>query len=488
MKRQMIYLAGAAALILFNACTASPPTPWGKCQTPMHERLTDCYNYLGGAGTLGCATTTPFIRNGVLYQYTENALLKHDPQAPAIQSCQLEALGLQFGVTSPEVSKPEDPALAQWYVDGHNIWEEIAPFYEKYGQGITGAPLTEVYYNPEKRRYEQYFTNLGFYRNENDAVGEFHLMPYGQWYCGQPCQQQIALRDAGPRRLPPPANDAELRSAEESFDTVAERVGWETTGLPQTPAFLRDESTVMKIYDNVILLSQRHNPGKVQFMAVSEGLAIQAGPLVKAKPGCDFYPVQDELGYNICGEIRDYVVAHGGLETMGPPIMEEYATSQTISRQCFENVCLLRHKVASAPSAFKIQVEALGYTYCQLNAFCPRDIEAASPTPVPPAIKLQVWEANSYVASTQSQEIGVGVFAADRTPLANVNVVLDVTMPDGQTITYLMPPTNTNGQTSYKLAPISALNGTLIEYQVCVVSQVKPPVCVLESFYIWENP
>lgn len=487
MGRRFSFMLIVIIVIFTSACTTYQATLNTQTGIPIDARFTDCYESLGGSTVLGYGTTNIFVRNGILYQYTENALLKYDPQAPAIKKCQLDSLGLQFGINGQEITPPDVTAIPQIYIDGHLIWEEAAPFYKKHGQGIVGVPLTEVFYNPEKYRYEQYFSNLGFYRNENDPVGEIHLMPYGQWYCGEPCQKQINIRESGPRRLPPPASSDELRIADENFKIVADRIGWDMTSLPLTPAFLYNENTIMKIFDNMILIADRDNLGKTDFLAVTESLAIQSGPLMKAKTGCDFYPVKDGLGYNICGEIRDYITAHGTLENTGAPIMEEYNISRTISRQCFTNLCILRHKIATAPASLKIQVQSLGYTYCLLNALCTLDAQV-SPTPQPEGIKLQVWEGDSYVSSSQSQIIGVSVFTSNMVPVPDVDVTLNVTMPDGSIAVYRMNPTDATGQTSFKLDPITALNGTLIEYQVCVASQVQPQVCVMESFYIWENP
>ena len=64
------------------------------------------------------------------------------------------------------------------YVNGHQIWEEILPFYDQYGPDIIGLPLTGVTVNDAKQRYEQYFEGIRilskFFRstrtNPSDAV------------------------------------------------------------------------------------------------------------------------------------------------------------------------------------------------------------------------------------------------------------------------------------------------------------------------------
>lgn len=86
----------------------------------------------------------------------------------------------------------------------------------------------------------------------------------------------------------------------------------------------------------------------------------------------------------------------------------------------------------------------------------------------------------------QAQEIGVALFEGIQ-PLSNVGFTLTVTLPDGSSSTHVMLPTGTNGQTSTTLDPIDVPIGTIIPYQVCITSLLDRPVCVGESFIIWDG-
>ena len=50
-------------------------------------------------------------------------------------------------------------------------------------QRYVGKPPTELHYNPETQRYEQYFENLGMYWLESEGPEHVRLLNYGAWKC-----------------------------------------------------------------------------------------------------------------------------------------------------------------------------------------------------------------------------------------------------------------------------------------------------------------
>jgi hypothetical protein len=71
--------------------------------------------------------------------------------------------------------------------------------------------------------------------------------------------------------------------------------------------------------------------------------------------------------------------------------------------------------------------------------------------------------------------------------LSNVGFTLTINLPDGTSDTHVMLPTGENGQTSVVLDPIVVPIGTIIPYQVCITNLLDRPVCVGESFVIWDG-
>jgi hypothetical protein len=144
------------------------------------------YDMLGGEDVLRPAISPLFEVNDARYQYTAAGLMVHDPQAAQGQAYYLAGLGLDMDIAEPPVPAPEDSQVR--YIDGHVIGEFFVPAFERLGgKRVVGKPLTEMHYNPEKGRYEQYFENLGMYWLENSPPGEVHLLAYGVWKCDSSC-------------------------------------------------------------------------------------------------------------------------------------------------------------------------------------------------------------------------------------------------------------------------------------------------------------
>ena len=100
---------------------------------------------------------------------------------------------------------------------------------------------------------------------------------------------------------------------------------------------------------------------------------------------------------------------------------------------------------------------------------------------------MQVWEGESFISSSQTQEIGVSVFDGE-SPVVNIEPVVTLTLPEGAEMTYYFPPTDEDGKSLVRLNPIQASNGSIVEYKVCVDDGTGEPFCVKDSFVIWFNP
>lgn len=99
-------------------------------------------------------------------------------------------------------------------------------------------------------------------------------------------------------------------------------------------------------------------------------------------------------------------------------------------------------------------------------------------------VQMQVWENRLFVASDESLEVNVALYEEDH-PLQNREPVLYLTLPDGAREVYYFPPTNEEGQATLALPPVSAPNGALIAYEVCLQSQGGANRCVGENYLIW---
>ncbi|MEJ2348836.1 MAG: hypothetical protein P8Y03_03525 [Anaerolineales bacterium] len=523
------------------------PTPGALENTYLVDPVfEDFYESLGGFDTLGPALTPLQNSGGLNIQYVQSALLLFDAQATQAERYRLAPLGIVFGIAEPAVPNPGVPDSR--YVNGHVIYADFMPLYEQLGGArLAGRPLTEARYNPDKARIEQYFENLGFYRLENDPSGDVRLLAYGAFACDQRCRYQpppasipslrpllpepfstevarLGLNFVGRTLSEPYINsDGQLEIIFENLVLVTEaeipiEKGFQLPFHIWLPQIFASEAApekeaareeVFRVYLPLILVTAKaeaQNGGgiRVQFnleLPLVSPQGAKEAPLVSPRPIVEqlgfepqpptepsedalmvFYPTEGDKGHNVPFYFNDYLLRHGGLKISGAPITEVYSYRDGIFRQCFENLCLDFDVTASADERLKPAPLGAAYKerfYNQANDF----IKSQSLD----NIHMQVWEGQSFVSSRDSQEIHVTVTEND-VPLRNREPVLILTLPDNTRSEYHFPPTGDNGQTALTLDPISAPNGALIAYQVCLDGIGDDRLCVNDNFLIWNYP
>jgi hypothetical protein len=499
---------------------------------PIDPTFREFYDYLGGEEILGPGISPIFEYRNVYYQYTVAALMVHDPGAPARHRFSLAPLGVDMGISEPPVSPPAQTEFR--YVDGHIINSLFVPIYEKLGgTRYVGAPITEVHYNPERGRYEQFFANLGFYWLEGYPSDEVYLLAYGAWKCDAYC-----------RSPNPEASNVVLpQRIAKRFASAVERLGADFTGYAITEEYETPDGYIEQVLENVVLVMDPQQPGRVFLRALTERLGYRPDPLNGPNPGEDykFYPIQGERGYSIPQRLHDYIIQHGGFEISGPPISEVIRIKDLVYQQCFTNLCI--QAFLDAMGNIVVRPAPLGYTYrlLPIQTFDQTQAQPISqPVEEPPAeeplaveppveetpaqplvepevesevqpqvepveqqapeptvetfsdtqsgeIIVKVWESSTMIAPNMPQEIGVSVFE-DGQPVINVEPDLLVTLPDGTQRRYYMYPTGSDGQTRLTIEPVDAPSGTLIPYQVCIYNLGNRQYCFSESFLIWVGP
>jgi hypothetical protein len=534
-RKFLLFLIFSILILSISACegeSAGLQTFVGYDQVdPLFREF---YEHLGGEGFLGPSISPAFDANGVKYQYTSASLMVYDPQASASRRFHLAPLGIDLGVYEPAVPPPSQPGSR--YIEGHIIYDGFIEFYDKAGGArFLGSPITEVHLNPETRRYEQHFENVGLYRIEGEDPGIVHALDYGAWKCSASC------------RPVPPSNSLVIVHPQpgDLFREAANRMGTDFTGFALTEPYSASDGLVEQVFENMVLAVDPANPGPVILRPITTLLGILPDPLVSPLNAEEyyFYPLQGALGHNIPLHFLEAIEMRGGMGISGQPLTERTALSDRVFRQCFANLCLEEHHNASG--AIWVHPAPLGYSYRSVavqggtQAVQPLVQESELPTPtmiVPPAvlpetaptvpveqpttmppaetqpiqeqptplppqptiesftdsqnlraITIQVWESYPILAVGQGQEIGVAVFE-NNLPMRSIEPDLVLTLPDGATRTYYLFPTGEDGQTRMPLDPITAPNGTLIPYQVCILNLMGEQFCVKDSFLIWDNP
>ena len=176
----LIVISALLTILLFGC---SPQDSSSQLSTadgiyPVDPIFEDFYNDLEGAEYLGSAISQVFERDGSQCQYTINSLMCFNPDITGLLRYQLAPLGLDLEIQDTPRAIPgiNSPRI----VDGYSIYPEFIPAYDTlFGALHVGAPLTNPIYNEDHDRIEQYFENLGFYKNSRDPEGKVYLLEYG---------------------------------------------------------------------------------------------------------------------------------------------------------------------------------------------------------------------------------------------------------------------------------------------------------------------
>ena len=469
-----VFIVSLLVVLAITACipstNASSPGTY-----PVDSVFADFYRELGGLSVLGPAITPVFTRDGIPYQYVVSGLMAYEAGKLPLERFHFSPIAsIEWNIN--DLIEPAPVENSGAYVNGHHIWEEVLPFYNRYGSSIIGLPITGVKANDEKQRYEQFFEGLGFYRNYADPPGKIKLMPYGSWMCADNCQFQVS--DDGP---PAESYIREFSETEQLFIQASDNFGYGFTGLPLAHPAMGSEGHYEMTFENVVLYIDPAEGNQIKLKPLPSWLGIQPdSPTSEIKADwLSFYPITEGLGYNVPRTFSDYIVNHGGWTVSGTPITEYRQLPDGGYSQCFTNLCLEYHP--TAPEQLRIRPHALGVEYQKngINSSVPDTIYSN-------ALQLNVWEQLPLIPSGQVQTIFAEALM-NNAPVPGVELSLVVKQPDGIVKSYLMNPTDEDGSTSIELDPINGPNGSIVQYQVCMLAEISPQVCFSRDYTIWNQ-
>lgn len=261
----------------------------------------------------------------------------------------------------------------------------------------------------------------------------------------------------------------------------------------QDPIFLGDflggpcvatDGNLEVAFENLVYYTTPDNPNMVYARPVMEESGFSKEPLAEPlnDPLMRFYPLEGRLGHNIPILFDEYIQKHGGYIISGPPISEIFTIDGSTFRQCFANLCLDLNQKEPEERRLKPAPMGVKHTGCSVH----QTDEGAGSQAFENLI-MRVWEERKYVPAKKEQIIYVAIFNG-KSPLKNQEPVLSVTLPDGTQGEYLFPPTDERGVTFLEVPPITAPNGTLIAYQVCLNNIGGENYCVGDNYLIWDYP
>jgi hypothetical protein len=475
LKSKLTFFVFSLLIILFISACNSSADAYSPGTYSVDLTFLDFYKELGGNSVLGPAISPAFDRQGITYQYVVSGLMVYDPNQMTLTRFYFSPIAsVEWGVNDLVEPAPGDPNLQ--YVNGHRIWEEVLSIYNRYGPEIIGLPVTGVKSNEKKQRYEQYFEGIGVYRNFSDPPGQIQLMPYGYWMCGDNCQYQNS--DTGP---PPPSYLRDYSETEQLFLQESERLGYGFTGSPLASSHMAVDGNFEMVFENVAMFIYPSDGYQIKLRPLPSWLGIKTDqPTQETKANwLSFYQLNDGLGYNVPKSFNNYIANHGGMDYSGYPITEYRLLPDGGYSQCFTNLCLEYHP--TAPEQLFIKPHALGIEYQTSGSTTIIDDSL-----IADALQINVSEEYPLIASGQRQVINVEASQND-TPISGIELSLIVKQPDGITKSYQIKPTGEDGTASIELDPINGSNGSIVQYDVCVIGAVTPQLCFTRSYTVWNQ-
>jgi hypothetical protein len=477
LKSKLTLIVFSLLIVIFlNSCNSSADASVSGTY-PVDTIFSGFYNGLGDDTVLGPAISPAFINNGITYQYVVSGLMAYDPNLSPLDRFYFSPIAtIEWNINDLPEPKPLDPGLP--YINGHTIWEEIWPFYSRYGSNILGLPVTSVKANDEEQRYEQYFEGIGFYRKYSNPPGQFSLLPYGSWMCGENCQYQESDNS-----IPPASYSRNNSETEQLFLQASQQLGYGYTGEPLVPPQLGTDGNFEMVFENVILFIDSANNYQIKLRPLPSLLGIQADEptIAMDTDWLSFYQVSDGLGYNVPNIFSDYISTHGGASYSGIPITEYSTLMDGGYTQCFSNLCLEYHP--TAPEDLDIRPHGLGREYQTKGS---NTTTATTESSFTDALQINVWEQNPFIASGERQIINIEAMQNNQ-PVEGVEFSLVVKQPDGIEKSYGVNPTGDDGKTSVELDPINGPNASIVQYEVCVLAAVTPQICFLRNYTIWDQ-
>ncbi|MEW5872500.1 MAG: hypothetical protein AB1894_24775 [Chloroflexota bacterium] len=472
MKHFVVGLAILALILAGIACADTPELASTSVPDGGEGLFQYFYDYRGGEKILGKVISDIQEEGETKMQFTENAKMVWDPNAPMESRFSLASLGLKIGYSEPAILPSNLPGYH--YLNGHAVPQS---FYDKFnamgGKDVVGWPITEVLFDPVTGRYFQYFERVGFYRLRSNS--EVRLLPYGLMMCSQECRRpkyQDAVIESLPQAIHP------------AFQAEVERLGIDFTGFAIRPAYLTPEGKLRQVMMNVVLeTSSPGQPGGVRLYPFVKQVNIVAeSPRPNQQSeGMYFLATDGALGFEIPQYFWGYLREHGGVQTSGLPVTH-LAPDKQGYRQCFTNLCLSYQPDQPRP----VNPEPLGSIFAILHL---DNQPKLTPAPIIQRyVTITVWDDAHAIDSSQQQVIRALVQENDA-PVANVVLVLELKLPDDRREEKLMPPTGVDGKTSLRLEPIQARNGSLVLYRACYLQSEASSYCTpQESFVVWGNP
>ncbi len=454
--------------LLLSACISGELSGSNNRVYGIDKSFRDFYKKMGGVEVLGPVISEVFSWDENQCQYTENALMCFNPKSVQNQGYFFFPIGAMLGGNASFNRSNSN--------ETYEVYEGFLPLYQQLGEEpTTGRLLTPVRYNLQEKRIEQYFENIGFYRQMEDPDEQVQLMAYGAYTCDEKCKF-TARQGAGVN-----VNANTVTMPFLGFIKRFEQL--DAFGEPLTAPIEIQPGLIQQVYQNAVFIGNPTLPETIHLLDVPVRLGVkqdQPGPqLYSLDDNMVFYVVNSPNGFHVPAVFDQFIIQHGGRELSGSPLCEVYEDGDHI-RQCYQNYCL-----DFFPTDQDVKMVPLGEEFLQTMNIQTEQVVLFEYTAQ--TVTIHIQEKSSHVSLNEEQELQIQVLRTEnRTPLQNIEADLKITLPDGDKYFYDVPATDEYGISQITIPAIKRVqNGSVLTYSLCLDVPGDEPLCVNDSYLIW---
>ncbi len=495
-------------LLLFTAACGPEENFSGDSPDPSYTGdplFQSYYDSLGGQQTLGAFISGMIQKDGLDCQYTENALLCHDPQEKTTRGFALYPLGheLQISDIQDTQKKPNDATQTN---NGFWVYTPFVEAAQKFG---AGKPLSRYRHDNENQQTQQWFETVGFYTRFDDPKQQVYLLPYGRMACKADC---------GPGTLVPDLAIPQQRFSNPILEKLDHLQNARVLGRQLTDMYQAPDGYQQVVFENAVVFLDPDN-NRIALRPLSQLLGLEShlpGPQkYNRKDGMIFIQAPNDVqGYHVPLEIDNFLNSSiSGQDLAGRPISGVFAVSDTIARQNFENVSVEYHR--DSPAEYRVRLAPIGRQYLEkfghptAPSQPPAEPELEPQPAAPPQVPVpQEPPFADPSESGDSGQLGFMYRSADEIqegadfkvyllvfdnmdlrPAKGVRARIELNVL-GKTSTYeyKFQATNSYGWAAVVVPPLpDAADSNVVNYKICVEAPAGGSVCKEDSFLVW-NP
>ncbi|OQA17181.1 MAG: hypothetical protein BWY63_02495 [Chloroflexi bacterium ADurb.Bin360] len=141
------------------------------------------FDTYGGLSVFGYPKTEPFVQDGLVVQYFQNARFESHPENPAPYRVQLGLLGVDLKYERPRVVPPAVSSRLRHYFPetGHTVAYAFLTFFKANGGiDVFGYPISETHF--ENGLVVQYFQRMKLEWHSDDRVTPVRIGNLGELY------------------------------------------------------------------------------------------------------------------------------------------------------------------------------------------------------------------------------------------------------------------------------------------------------------------